>query len=139
MKPDSVLKACAAKGGVIGIEAAPHTTLTDEHPQHSIESYMGHFEYVANLVGIDHVAFGPDSLFGDHVELHHTFAAQLSISASHQGPSFEEVEYVKGLENPSECLPNIARWLVAHGYSDEDIAKVMGLNVLRVLEESWAR
>src|SRR6185312_7011557 len=28
MKPDDVLKACADKGGVIGIEAAPHTTLT---------------------------------------------------------------------------------------------------------------
>ena len=36
-------------------------------------------------------------------------------------------------------MPNIARWLVSHGYSDEDIAKVMGPNVLRVLKESWAR
>ena len=51
MKPDSVLKACAVKGGVIGIEAAPHTTLTDKHPQHSIESYMDHFEYVADAGG----------------------------------------------------------------------------------------
>ena len=46
---------------------------------------MEHFEYVANLVGIDHVAFGPDSLFGDHVGLHHAFAAALSIGASHGG------------------------------------------------------
>ena len=45
MKPDVVLKAMAAKGGVIGIEAAPHTTLTKKHPKHSIESFMEHFEY----------------------------------------------------------------------------------------------
>src|ERR687884_1706461 len=45
MKPDSVLQACAERGGVIGIEAAPHTTLTKEHPRHSIESFMQHFEY----------------------------------------------------------------------------------------------
>ena len=28
LAPDEVLKACADKGGVIGIEAAPHTTIT---------------------------------------------------------------------------------------------------------------
>jgi membrane dipeptidase len=139
MMPDDVLKACAATGGVIGVEAAPHTTLTHKHPQHSIESYMEHFEYIANLVGIEHVAFGPDTLFGDHVGLHHAFASQLSIGSSHAGPQFKEVEYVKGLENPSEVMPNVVRWLVTHGYSDNDIAQVAGLNVLRVLEETWAR
>jgi membrane dipeptidase len=139
MKPDYVLKACAEKGGVIGIEAAPHTTLTRNHPRHSIESYMEHFEYVANLVGIDHIAFGPDTLFGDHVGLHHAFASQLSISSAHAGVEFDEVEYVKGLENPGEVMPNVIRWLVKHGYSDQDIAKVVGQNVLRVLEETWAR
>ncbi len=139
MKPDYVLKACAEKGGVIGIEAAPHTTLTHNHPRHSIESYMEHFEYIVNLAGIDHVAFGPDTLFGDHVGLHHVFASQLSISSAHAGVEFDEVEYVKGLENPSEVMPNVIRWLVKHGYSDHDIAKVAGQNVLRVLEETWAR
>jgi membrane dipeptidase len=139
MKPDAVLKACAERGGVIGVEAAPHTTLTHNHPQHSIESYMEHFEYIANLVGIDHVAFGPDTLFGDHVGLHHAFASQLSIASAHAGVSFEEVEYVQGLENPGEVMPNVLRWLVAHGYGEEEIAKAIGLNVLRVLKETWAR
>lgn len=139
MKPDEVLKACAEKGGVIGIEAAPHTTLTRNHREHSIDSVMEHFEYIANLVGIDHVAFGPDTLFGDHVGLHHAFANQLSIDQTHSGESFQEVAYVRGLENPAECFPNITRWLVSHGYSDEEIAKVIGRNVLRVFEETWAR
>ena len=36
-KPDNILKACADKGGVIGIEAAPHTTITKNNPpQHRI-------------------------------------------------------------------------------------------------------
>ncbi len=139
LKPDWVLKACAEKGGVIGIEAAPHTTLTRKHRQHSIDAYMEHFEHVANLCGIDHVGFGPDTLFGDHVGLHHAFAAALSIKASHAGEEFEEVEYVKGLENPAECFPNITRWLISHGYSREDIAKVLGQNALRVIKETWAR
>jgi len=139
MKPDEVIKAMAAKGGVIGIEAAPHTTLTTKHPKHSIESYMEHFEYCADLVGIDHVAFGPDTLFGDHVGLHHYFAKQLSIRAAHGALQFEEVEFVDGIENPGEAFPNIVRWLVKHDYSDGDIAKAIGGNVMRVLDEVWFR
>jgi len=137
LKNDETLRACAAKGGVIGIEAAPHTTLTETDRTHTLEPYMEHVEYVADLVGIDHVALGPDVLFGDHVGLHYLLAGPLSIGAAHKGNEFEEVEYVKGLENPAEAFPNIVRWLVKHGYSDEDIAKVIGGNVMRVLKEVW--
>ena len=139
MKPDEVLRKCAEKGGVIGIEAAPHTTLTKEHPHHNIESFMQHFEYCVNLLGIDHVAFGPDTLFGDHVALHHAFARQLSIASAHGNADFEEVEFVDGVENPSEEFPNIVRWLVEHNYSDDDIRKVVGENIMRVLHEVWWR
>ena len=137
MKPDAVLEKCAEKGGVIGIEAAPHTTLTKEHPHHNIESFMQHFEYCVDLIGIDHVAFGPDTLFGDHVALHHAFARQLSIKSAHGTANFEEVEFVDGVENPAEEFPNIVRWLVKHNYSDDDIRKVLGENIMRVLKEVW--
>lgn len=139
MKPDEVIKACAAKGGVIGIEAAPHTTLTKKHPKHDIEGFMEHFEYCADLVGIDHVSFGPDTNFGDHVAVHHYFAKQLSIKAAHGQLDYEEVPFVDGIENPGQAFPNIVRWLVKHEYSDDDIAKAIGGNTLRVLKEAWWR
>jgi membrane dipeptidase len=137
LKPDDVLKACAAKGGVIGIEAAPHTTITKKNPMHNIESFMEHFEYIKDLVGIDHVSFGPDALYGDHVGLHHLFSGNMSIAENTAGDKFEQTEYVKGLENPTEASHNIIRWLVKHNYSDEDIIKVIGGNTLRVLKEVW--
>jgi membrane dipeptidase len=137
MKPDEVLQKCAEKGGVIGIEAAPHTTLTKDHPLHSIESFMQHFEYCVQLMGIDHVAFGPDTLFGDHVGVHHAFARHLSIGSAHGNVDFQEVEFVDGIENPAEAFPNIVRWLVKHSYSDDDVHKVVGGNVMRVLQEVW--
>ena len=136
LNPDNVLKAIADKGGLIGIEAAPHTTLTERHPAHNIESVMEHFEYIKNLVGIEHVTFGPDTLYGDHVGLHHVFSAALSIKQSSANKA-AEVPYVKGLENPTEVSWNNVRWLVKHGYSDEDIAKAIGGNVIRVLREIW--
>ena len=139
MKTDDAIRACAEKGGVIGVEAAPHTTLTERHKRHTLESVMEHFEYIADLAGIDHAAFGPDTLFGDHVGLHHALTAQLSISAAHKGRNFDEVDYVDGAENPGEVFPNILRWLVKHGYSRKDMKKVLGTNILRVLEETWVR
>ena len=136
MASDDVLKACAAKGGVIGIEAAPHTTVSKAHPVHNIYSVMDHFEYVKNLVGIDHVSFGPDVTYADHCAVHKIISRELGISETHI--DCPEVKYVAGIENPTEASNNIPRYLVKAGYSDEDIAKVMGLNALRVLKDVWA-
>ena len=67
----------------------------------------------------------------------------LSIGESHTSgqestsPEYERVEYVKGVENATEASKNILRWLVKHEYSEEDIAKVLGGNILRVLDEVW--
>lgn len=137
MKPDDVLRACAESGGVIGLEAAPHTSLSHDHPEHSLESVMDHFTYCVELMGIDHVAFGPDTLFGDHVALHDEFAASLGVHQAHSGPSYTKMPHVAGLENPTECFHNIVGWLVKHGYSDTEIQAVIGGNVLRVLEQIW--
>jgi membrane dipeptidase len=136
MKPDDVLRAVAGTGGVIGMSAAPHTTLSAAHPRHCIESVMDHFQYCAGLVGLEHVAFGPDTLYGDHVALHRVFAHLLSIGAA-RGPAFDPVEYVDGLENPTENFGNICGWLVQHGYSDEDIRAVLGGNIYRALQSIW--
>jgi len=133
MAPDELIRRCAERGGIIGIEAAPHQTITKQCPEHTIDSVMEHFEYCKDLVGIDHVAFGPDTLFGDHVGFHGAFSEQFFIKSS----GIKPVKYVKGMENPSETFPNIVRWLIKRGYSDEDIEKVIGGNTVRVLREVW--
>ncbi len=136
MKPDDVLRAVARTGGVIGMSAAPHTTLSGAHPRHTIDSVMDHFQYCVDLVGLEHVAFGPDTLYGDHVQLHQVFAHLLSLAAM-RGPDFDPVSYVDGLENPTENFANICGWLVRHGYGDDAIRAVLGGNVYRVLQSIW--
>src|ERR1700693_514351 len=137
MKSDDALRAVAETGGVIGISAAPHSTLSHAHPHHNIHSVMDHFEYCVDLVGIEHVAFGPDTLYGDHVDLHNVFARMLFATAP-KGPSFEKVPYVDGLENPTENFENISGWLVQNKFSDADIAAVLGGNIMRALRGIWA-
>ena len=139
MASDELIRAVGEKNGMIGIEAAPHTTMSRTNMTHDIDSFMEHFEYVANMIGIDHVGFGVDCMYGDHVGLHHAFAAALSTGETGRTQTeYQEVPYVKYLENPTEASWNIPRWLVKHGYSDEDIAKVLGGNAIRVLREVWA-
>ena len=139
MMGDEVLRAVAQSGGVIGMSAAPHTTLSHAHPLHNISSVMDHMLYCIDLVGIEYVAFGPDTLYGDHVGLHTVFGHLLKVGAAAPGgPSFEKVAYVDGLENPTENFENIAGWLVKNGFSDSDIKAVLGGNILRALTDIWS-
>lgn len=133
LKSDDVLRACAERGGLIGIGAAPHTTVTTEHPRHNLESVMAHFEYCAELVGIEHVGFGPDTNYGDHVAWHREFAGG-SITLPE---GIEPVDYVDGMENPTEAFTNVVGWLVTHGYADRDIERVVGGNALRLFADVW--
>ncbi|WP_031469598.1 dipeptidase [Sciscionella sediminilitoris] len=138
MKPDEVIRACAESGGMIGIEAAPYTTVSPGHRRHGIESVMDHFRYCAELVGIEHVGFGPDTFFGDHLDLHDVMSRRWGVADTiRSGPEFETVDAVAGLENPGENFRNITGWLVKHGFGDAEIAAVIGGNALRVLDEIW--
>src|SRR5579875_2368853 len=78
-------------------------------------------------MGIDHVAFGPDTMFGDHVGLHHLHPLD------RPEPDYPRSPYVDGIENPGEAFHRIAAWLSAHGYPEHEMAQVLGGNVLRVM------
>jgi len=144
--PDEVLQALAESDGVIGIEAAPGYTATTDNPIPSIETYMAHLEYCIELMGIDHVGCGPDTLYGDHVgfyrlEDNRLMSAGLghySRSGKTGEPPVDQLpDYVRGMENASEAMNNVARWLVKNGYSDNEIVKIVGGNALRLLKAVW--
>ena len=153
MFPDEVIQALGERGGVMAIEAAPNLTATEKHPLHSIESYMEHVEYCIDLIGINHVGCGPDTMYGDHVGVYlHNLENSHKIGLGHYSrpgkggeakflgidmnvQQLKELKYVRGMENPSECLQNVCRWMISHGYSDEEIQKIIGLNGLRLMKK----
>jgi membrane dipeptidase len=153
MLPDSVLKACAEKGGVIGVEVAGFAPRTEKNPDASIECLLEHLEYLVDFLGINHVGAGPDTLWGDHAGLYRGGPIGTVVKRTGTGhylrqrsPELPDIfdaeemvrnlDYVKGLESPSD-FTNIARGLVRDGFSDSEIAKVMGLNGLRVIKACW--
>jgi membrane dipeptidase len=145
-KGDEVLRTLAEHGGVLGVGGAGRGLKTEKHPIGTIESYMECVEYCIDLMGIDHVGCGPDTLYGYHQGLYkYWFARRLgkhdrpgrrSAEQFPVPPRMEDPGYVSGLENPNEFI-NIARWMIKNGYSDAEIAKVMGGNALRLLEKVW--
>lgn len=90
-------------------EAVAYTNrMRKEHPIGSVEDVADHIDHVVNLVGVDHVGLGSDY---DGV-----FALP------------------EGLTDASG-YPNLIAELLERGYSEDDIAKILGENVLRVWEE----
>src|SRR5450432_1545150 len=77
-------------------------------PRVSWEKIIEHIDHVVKLVGADHVGLGSD---------------------------FDGANMPDGLEDCSK-LPKITEALVRKGYSDSDIQKILGGNILRVLAES---
>lgn len=102
---DDQLRALAQQGGVVQVTLY-HGFLSDDQQPATIDDVIRHLEYMINLIGIDHVGIGTD-LDGDGG--------------------------VPGVANAGELI-NITRELLRRGYSDTDIAKIWGLNFLRVLE-----
>lgn len=90
-----------------------------------------HVLHAVKVAGIDAVAVGTDSFFGDHVALHQKILE--SVSLGRELKTFP-APYMRGIENPGE-FPNITRGLVKRGYSETDIQKIIGGNALRVFEE----
>jgi membrane dipeptidase len=128
LKTDEELKAIAEKGGLAGVSAIPNQLSGNE--EQGIEDVMNHVDYMVNLIGIDHVAIGLDNLFGDHVDLHRRSGGLFTLK--HIGMELN-APYMYGIESPEEWS-NITRGLVSRGYSNQEIAKIVGKNAFNLIE-----
>lgn len=126
---DHVIRACAAKGGVVGINGVG--AFLGKNDTRS-ETVARHIDYVVRLAGIDHVAIGLDYVF-DNDEL----VEYLKTHPRMFGEDAETIEQYGCDFVAPEQIPEIAERLRAMGYADSDIARVLGLNLLRVARAVW--
>lgn len=130
---DEQIKAIGKKGGIVGVNAYPafvKRTRTEIGERPNVSDFLDHIDYMVKLIGVDHVGIGLDLIENAQEE-------EFALLASNQGiwglPNPQGIyEYPEGIEEISEIL-NITRGLLARGYSDEEIKKIMGENWLRVL------
>ncbi len=95
---------------------------------------MDFIDYVVKLVGVNHVAFGLVLNPGwEHDRSDYERWTKLYPSLA---PSSFEERIVEGPEKV-EDVKNVARGLVARGYSDEDMLKILGGNSLELFRKVW--
>lgn len=126
---DHVMRSCAAKGGVIGINGVG-AFLGDNDTRS--ETVARHIDYVVRVAGIDHVALGLDYVF-DNDEL----LAYLKSHPQMFGTDSQTMQqYACDFVAP-EQIPEITACLKSLGYKDDDLRRVLGLNLLRVARAVW--
>lgn len=136
---DEQIKSCAERGGVIGCTPFAPSNWTGGETPPDIESFVGHVEYVADLVGVDHVAFGTDSEAtpGAYpVELRARLAASYPESSEAFRAAHPGVTTSAGIES-MEGLPEVTAKLLERGWAEGDVRKFLGENLLRVYGENW--
>ena len=124
---DDMMRACAATGGVVGINGVGPFLGDNDIRSATIAR---HIDYAVQLIGPDHVGLGLDYVFDGQeladylVQMRHTFP---------DDPAYANpVSFVA-----PEQLTEIVAHLIGLGYGDDDLAKILGGNHLRVAQQCW--
>jgi len=133
-KTDEAIKAMAAKGGVMGITEV-RMFVSPKEPT-TIENMLDHYDYVAKLVGVEHLGVGSDiDLYGyDALSPDETKQLQSGYKSSY---GFRAKTDIDGYDFPKRPF-DLSDGLIRRGYSDANIELILGGNFRRALKETWS-
>ena len=114
-KDDEELLAIARNGGVIGVTTVRSMLDTDGDGKAGMDDMIAHIEYIAELVGIDHVGISSDGYV--------------------DGVPEDSRSYTDADLNAPDRWVRLTAQLRARGWTEEDLAKLLGGNFLRVFAE----
>ncbi|MCA0243433.1 MAG: dipeptidase [Proteobacteria bacterium] len=129
--PDDLIRACAATGGVVGINGVgSFLGQVDGRDDISSATFARHVDHVVQLVGPRHVSIALDYVFDlGEIEtflakMQQTFPPELGYSTK---PAFVAPEQ----------LPEIVQALLDRGYREEDLRDILGGNLMRLARTVW--
>jgi membrane dipeptidase len=132
-KSDEAIRAVGKAGSVMGITGV-RMFVRDREPT-TVEHVLDHFDYVAKLIGIEHLGVGSDIDLDGYDDMPPELNKQLR--AGYKGSyGFREKIDVEGLDHPKRMF-DLAEGLIRRKYSDANIEGVLGGNFRRVLTEIW--
>ena len=136
-KSDAVIEAICKSGGYVGICGIPEFLMGTS----DIRALIDHVEYVARTFGVEHVAIGTDrSATLSPVITENKLPPARPIWESFWTPVKDKVSVTRDQFNSISWSnwPLFTVGLVQRGFSDDDIRKIIGGNVLRVACETLA-
>ena len=122
---DDQIKMIGARGGVVGVNAI---LVSPDKKEATLDRYIGHIEHIASVIGIDGVGFGFD--FCEFLWHQMPATEREELEAKLTRPQF-----LAELSNHSDAR-NVTRKLIERGFNDEEIAKILRGNWLRVLRQT---
>lgn len=125
---DDQIRACARTGGVVSINGVSAFLGGNDC---SAETMVRHIDYVAELVGVEHVGLGLDSVT-DPDEL-----PKLLQRYPHAWPGYSVGDMTDMKFAQPEELPRVTEALIERGYDDASIRGILGGNLLRVARQVW--
>ena len=142
-RTDEEIKAIAEKDGVMGLVSFPtfvKWTRTGKGEWPTIEDLLDHVDYIDKVIGARHVGVGLDLVEGTTVLGPITLGKGLGRWPRVYGSPGPDrfYHYTEQLDSTTS-LPNLAKGLVARGYSDDEIEQVLGENWLRVFRKAWGK
>ncbi|EJJ31417.1 dipeptidase [Rhizobium sp. CF142] len=135
-KPDELFVACAEKGGLIGVSLfAPGLAAGNDA---TVEDYLDAMAYIIDLVGEDHVGIGTDFSLDRPRPGPWLLWANKDKGTARKLTEFGSVKISKpkGIERMTE-MPNLTARMLARGWSEDLILKLLGGNWLRLLDRAW--
>lgn len=135
-KPDELLVGCAQGGGIIGISLfSPGLTAGNDA---TVEDYLDAMSYVIDLVGEDHVGIGTDFSQDRPRPGPWLLWANRDKGTARTLTPFGSAKINKpqGIARIRE-LPNLTAQMLARGWSEARVRKLLGENWLRVLGTAW--
>ena len=130
-KSDEALRACAAKGGVIGAVAVP--VLIARTMPAKLADYLAAIDDLVARVGIDHVALGPDFMEDMPKDVLEASVRDLPPAAV---AAYAAMPPTVGFESVTE-MPKVTEGLLTRGYRPDDVKRLIGGNWLRLYERVW--
>jgi membrane dipeptidase len=121
---DEQIRMVGQRGGVIGVNAV---LVSPRQEEATLDRYVDHIEHVAALIGIDGVGIGFD--FFEFLYRQWPESAQEELAAKLTRPCF-----IPDLTNHSHAR-NLTRKLIERGFSDEQIAKILFGNWMRMFAQ----
>jgi len=132
-KTDEAIKAMAAKGGVMGITEV-RMFVSSKEPT-SIESMLDHYDYVAKLVGVEHLGVGSDIDLLGYDAMPPDEYKQLKAGYKNSYAFRDKID-IDGYHFAKRPF-DISEGLIRRKYNDAHIEAILGGNFRRVLKQIW--
>jgi membrane dipeptidase len=136
---DDIIRSIADKDGLVGIVGFPGFVGPDPEP--TLDQLIHHLEHHVRVGGIDHVGLGLDyykgqAPFSDAASASCLYARHRAAGLWSDAYPPPPWNYPKGIETPAG-IGLLTQALLARGWRDEAVLKVLGQNWLRVFAEVW--